>query len=130
VAPPAGRNRSSRDIWDDAAKLLRVVAHPVRLGVLAELSKGAKCVMDIRELFPVSQPVLSQHMAVLRKAGLVSNHARGPLRCYYLTRPVYTKNLLKVVTATSTPRIRSRDVVLAEVDRAAARRGRKGRAKP
>jgi len=128
MTPPADKDLTPKRDWCDAANLLKIIAHPIRLDVLAQLAKGAKCVMDIRELVPVPQPVLSQHIAVLRKAKLVSNHARGPLRCYYLTRPEYTRNLLKAITATSRPRTTPRDVVLAQVDKAAARRARNGRA--
>ena len=128
--PSAARRKSPcKDKWGDVANLLRIVAHPIRLCVLSELSRGAKCVMGIRELIPVPQPVLSQHIAVLRKAELVSNYARGSLRSYYLTRPAYTKSLLEAIMAVSQPRTKPRDEVFAEVDKAIARRKRSNRAK-
>ena len=98
----------------------------MRLRILSELTAGARCVMDLRELAPVSQPILSQHMAVLRKAQLVANYARGSLRCYYLTRPELTACLLEALRASPPPKARSREDVLAEVDSRPRRRKRRG----
>ncbi len=76
------------------ARLLRVVAHPTRLMVLADLMKGTKCVNDIRDLLDVPQPNVSQHLAVLKENGLVASHKEGVSRCYRLARPRFIKDLL------------------------------------
>jgi len=108
------------------ASFLRAAAHPVRLEVLASLVEGPCCVRDLNELVshskaslsqPVlSQPMLSQHMATLRKAGLVANHARGNLRCYYLPRPHFVKALLEALRAADPYVEREREEVLREMD--------------
>ena len=56
--------------WDDRARLLRVMAHPVRLMILRALCERPQCVKDINSLVPIVQPHLSQHMAALRFTGL------------------------------------------------------------
>jgi len=55
------------------ASLLNVVAHPIRLMILESLLSGVKCVKDLNDLIPISQPNLSQHMSALREAGLIES---------------------------------------------------------
>ena len=81
----------------DYARLLRVIAHPTRLMMLAELMKGTKCVNDIRDLLEVSQPNVSQHLAVLKESGLVAFRKEGVSRCYYLARPGLVEGLFDLM---------------------------------
>ncbi len=76
------------------AELLRGLAHPTRLAILDELKNGPKCVSDIKELLHVSQPNLSQHLAVLRRERIVDYYEEGRQRCYYLTRPSLAQALM------------------------------------
>lgn len=69
------------------AELLKAIAHPTRLQIVAELLKGTKCVNDIQEILPASQANISQHLAVLRNAGIVSFAQDGSQRCYFVSRP-------------------------------------------
>jgi ArsR family transcriptional regulator len=98
--------------WDDRARLLRVMSHPVRLMILSALCERPRCVKDINSLVSIVQPHLSQHMAGLRKAGLVDCHVCGALRCYYIVRPTLVKNLLRLLSEEHPIRRRSRDVVV------------------
>jgi len=66
------------------AKLLKAIAHPTRLTILRELAKGTRCVNDIRELVDLPQPNVSQHLALLKKDGLVISRKQGARRCYSL----------------------------------------------
>jgi ArsR family transcriptional regulator len=75
------------------AELLRTIAHPVRLAILEELSRGAKCVTDIQDLLEVAQPNISQHLKALRREQVVDFYEDGNLRCYYITRPTMVKAL-------------------------------------
>jgi ArsR family transcriptional regulator len=76
------------------AELLRVMAHPVRLMILEELSHGMKCVNDMRDLLKLPQPNVSQHLALLKKRGLILSHKDGSSRCYHLAQPGLVKDLL------------------------------------
>ncbi len=87
-----------RTDWDFCAQLLRAVAHPVRLQILATLCEGPLCVNDVNALVAVPQPQLSQHMAALRKLEIVACHTNGPLRCYYICRPTLVKELIRLCT--------------------------------
>lgn len=81
----------------EKAELLRVLGHPIRLRVLEELHKGVKCVSDIQELLDVSQSNISQHLALLRRYGLVDYYEDGQLRCYYLCKPELVTALLDFI---------------------------------
>lgn len=58
---------------EEQAELLRVLGHPMRLGVLKELTEGERSVGDIAERTGLGLSVLSQQLAILRKAALVSS---------------------------------------------------------
>ena len=99
-------------LWNDQARLLRVMAHPTRLMILDALREQPRCVKDINALIPIVQPHLSQHMAALRKAGLIDCHISGPLRCYYVIRPTLVKKMLQLLNEDHPVRLRSHDSVV------------------
>ena len=68
----------------ECAELLKAIAHPIRLQLLAELKNGTRCVNDIRELLDVSQPNLSQHLSILRKERIIDFKQDGKKRCYFI----------------------------------------------
>ena len=69
------------------AETLKAVAHPTRLRILVELLESPKCVSAMHELLDVRQTGISQHLAVLKHAGLVAFQKSGASRCYYLPKP-------------------------------------------
>ncbi len=70
-------------------EVLKLVAHPIRIAILGELSNGqVKCVSDLEEFLEVSQPNISQHLAALRQAGIIDYFVDGRLRCYFLKSPL------------------------------------------
>jgi ArsR family transcriptional regulator, arsenate/arsenite/antimonite-responsive transcriptional repressor len=69
--------------YDDPLTLLRAIAHPTRLGILRQLAATPEtCACDFTELFAVRQPTISQHLKVLREAGLVVTRRDGTKICY------------------------------------------------
>ncbi len=74
--------------YTERVEIIKVCAHPVRVAILEELSKGVKCVSDFEEFLDVSQPNLSQHLSALRHAGLIDYFIDGRLRCYFLKHPL------------------------------------------
>ena len=101
----------------ELAAVFTTLAHPVRLLILEHLLEGVRCVKDLNELIPVSQPNLSQHMTALREAGLVDCQSNGPLRCYYILRPGLVKNLFACQPERHPVRQRTRESVLNELKR-------------
>jgi len=103
--------------WEDCARLLQAVAHPVRLAILAALAEHSRCVKDLNALVPIAQPRLSQPMAALRRSELVDCHVNGTLRCYYILRPALVRRLLRLLCAEHPPQRRDRRSVLREIRR-------------
>jgi ArsR family transcriptional regulator len=103
--------------WEECARLLRVVSHPVRLRILEILSQSSRCVKDLNSLVRIPQPYLSQHMAALRRAQIVDSHSAGSLRCYYLLRPAFARKLIRLLHADHPPQFRDRVAVQREARR-------------
>jgi DNA-binding transcriptional ArsR family regulator len=77
------------DVLSGAADLLKALASPVRLATIVELSERPRCVHELQTALQtsgrvVSQPRLSQHLKVLRDAGLVTTTRRGAEISYQL----------------------------------------------
>ncbi len=70
---------------DEHAAQLKALGHPVRLGIAIRLAdEGGTCACDFAEIFRVSQPTVSQHLKVLREAGLVETRRQGTQILYSL----------------------------------------------
>ena len=63
------------------AKIMKALASPVRLKLVDELSRGARCICERQPLFPKDKSTLSRHIAELRNAGIVAERREG-VRCY------------------------------------------------
>ena len=64
---------------------LKALGHPVRLGIALRLAEeGGTCACDFAEIFRISQPAVSQHLKVLREAGLVQTRRDGTQILYSL----------------------------------------------
>ena len=61
---------------------LAALADPTRRRVFERLKAGPKPVGQIAKGLPVSRPAVSQHLKVLKEAGLVTDHAEGATRVY------------------------------------------------
>jgi DNA-binding transcriptional ArsR family regulator len=63
---------------------LVALSDSTRRRVFEQLRHGPKSVGSIAAGMPVSRPAVSQHLSVLKKAGLVSDRAEGTRRVYYI----------------------------------------------
>ena len=68
----------------DAAELLRALGTPHRLAIILELASTPRCVHELVERVGISQSLASQHLRVLRTAGLVTGTRRGKETVYAL----------------------------------------------
>lgn len=64
------------------ADALKALAHPVRLMILNTLAEAERSVGDIENVSGIGQPALSQQLAVLRNAGLVTTRREAKLVFY------------------------------------------------
>ena len=114
------------DRWRGPAEWLRLVAHPVRLMILASLCEKPRCVKDLNNLVPIVQPHLSQHMAALRQARLVDFYSSGTLRCYYIIRPSLVQSLVALLRKDHPEQKRERRWVLGQSKGAGQRTRKRG----
>jgi DNA-binding transcriptional ArsR family regulator len=83
------------------AGTFKALGHPVRLGIALRLAAEPEtCACDFADVFGVSQPTVSQHLKVLRDAGLVRTARRGTQICYSL-EPAAVAELRSVVAELS-----------------------------
>lgn len=71
---------------EEEGDLFKAMADPYRLRIIATLcrSKDEVCVCDFTDAFPLKQPAVSHHLAVLRDAGIVTCERRGTWVYYSL----------------------------------------------
>jgi len=67
-----------------AADLLRALAHPTRLAIVLQVREGERCVHELVDRLGIPQPLASQHLRVLRSAGVLASHRRGKEVAYGL----------------------------------------------
>lgn len=62
--------------------VFRALADPSRRAIFERLTRGEAAVKELTARFDISQPAVSQHLATLRRAGLVSERRDGRLVYY------------------------------------------------
>ncbi|MCU0294063.1 MAG: metalloregulator ArsR/SmtB family transcription factor [Thermoanaerobaculaceae bacterium] len=87
------------------ATVMKALAHPSRLFIVDELSRGERCVCELTEMIGADVSTVSKHLALLKKAGVVLDERRGQ-QVFYRLRVPCILNFFGCV-----------EVVLEEVDR-------------
>jgi len=68
---------STREVLDSAGDLLRALAAPVRIAIVLQLHDGSCCVHELVDALAVPQPLVSQHLRILKAAGVVAGERAG-----------------------------------------------------
>lgn len=89
--------KSVEDNVNTAAGLLKALSNEKRLTIICALYKGEKSVGELEEIVGLSQSALSQHLARLRRDGLVDTR-REAQTIYYSMHDGATKSLLKCLS--------------------------------
>ena len=69
------------------AQMFKALAHPGRLLMLDELSRGERCVCELAALVGSEMPTISRHLSQLKNAGIVDDEKRGAQVFYRLVTP-------------------------------------------
>jgi ArsR family transcriptional regulator len=79
-------NASIRDLTHEEQRLagmLKALGNPVRFHIMQILAEKQMCITgEIVEFTTLAQSTVSQHLKVLREAGLISGEVDGPATCY------------------------------------------------
>jgi DNA-binding transcriptional ArsR family regulator len=82
---PDTTNAMKTAAYEAAGELLKALASTVRIAIITELASGPRCVHEIVDTVGAPQPLVSQHLRVLRGAGIVRGERRGREIAYSLT---------------------------------------------
>jgi DNA-binding transcriptional ArsR family regulator len=66
-----------RAVLDTAGDLLRALAAPLRIAIVLQLCHSARCVHELVDALDVPQPLVSQHLRILKAAGVVAGTRSG-----------------------------------------------------
>ena len=72
-------------MYKRTANIFKALMHPVRLSILEILRQGEQCVCHLEAVLGYRQAYISQHLKVLREAGLVEDRRDGSRIFYRLT---------------------------------------------
>jgi DNA-binding transcriptional ArsR family regulator len=73
---------------DEMAAMMKACGHPLRLRILCAIQMGEEtCVSELWNCLEQSQPVVSQHLAVLKRRGIVRSEVQGNKRVYRICDP-------------------------------------------
>ena len=91
---------AEREQWvlRERAKILKALAHPSRLLIVDELSRGERCVCELTDLVGADISTVSKHLSVLKEAGIVDCDRRG-LQVFYRLRVPCILNFFNCIEA-------------------------------
>ncbi len=82
-----GAEKCSRKYFKARAEVMKALAHPSRLMMVEELSRGERCVCELTELVGYDISTVSKHLNILKKSGIVRDEKRGKQVLYHLNTP-------------------------------------------
>ncbi len=86
---------------DLLAARLKALGHPARIGIIRQLQQQDFCCGELCACLPLAQSTVSQHLDVLRRAGLVELHLEGTRSRYRLNRETF-RTLASIMGAVAT----------------------------
>lgn len=67
------------------SQICKALGHPTRVEIVRYLKKIDRCVcQEIVDILPLSQSTVSQHLKILKTAGVIQGEVEGPRTCYCL----------------------------------------------
>ena len=92
-------------------KIIKAMAHPVRLMMIEFLKKGEHSFSDVFDLFKLDKSTVSKHLLVLKEAGIVSSKKSGADMIYKLEVPCVT-DFFSCVTAVIDSNVKKQQICL------------------
>jgi len=74
------------------AEIAKALSHPARIAIMMQLCKDGECICgDFVSELPLSQSTVSQHLAELKKYGLIKGEIDGPRVCYCVNEDTWNE---------------------------------------
>lgn len=77
----------TKEKYEARARIIKAMAHPSRLFIVDELSRGERCVCELRDMVGADMSTVSKHLSVLKRAGILEDEKRGQQVFYRLRVP-------------------------------------------
>lgn len=87
-------NQNSNALLDAHAfaGICKALGHPARIRIVEHLMTIDQCICaEIVQILPLAQSTVSQHLKVLKAAGIVKGEVEGPRTCYCLDREILAR---------------------------------------
>jgi DNA-binding transcriptional ArsR family regulator len=97
---PANISTNASDLL---AEIFRLLGQPIRIQILLTIGDQEVCVCHLEAVLGHRQAVISQHLMVLRKTGLVTARRNGRFNYYRLARPSLLGSILQISAQTGLP---------------------------
>jgi ArsR family transcriptional regulator len=95
--------RSALAEYGPAAKRFKALAHPARILLLQRLTESECCVSEVGKCLGLSQPNVSQHLKILKEAGIIEGRREKTRICYRITDARISR-ILKIALEGEKPR--------------------------
>lgn len=92
--------------YREQARVIKALAHPSRILIVDQLALGQKCVCELRDCVGADLSTVSKHLAVMKRAGIVTDERRG-VKIYYRLKVPCILNFFHCVKAVLEDRGRS-----------------------
>jgi len=83
----ASMDSRTKSLFEARAQVIKALAHPTRLFIVDELSRGERCVCELQEMIGADMSTVSKHLSVLRTGGIIADDKRGNQVFYSLLVP-------------------------------------------
>ena len=80
--------------FEERAKVMKALAHPSRLFIVDELSRGERCVCELTGMIGADISTVSKHLSILKNVGIVEDEKRG-LQVFYRLRMTCVLNFFR-----------------------------------
>ena len=77
--------------YENNSQILKALAHPLRLKMTEMLMNDECCVTDVKNALDISQSTSSQHLGILKNAGIVFPKKYGTKTCYIVNSIIAEK---------------------------------------
>lgn len=85
--PEAVMDTKTRARLEARARIIKAMAHPTRLFIVDELSRGERCVRELTDMIGADVSTVSKHLSVLKAEGIIQDEKRGTQVYYKLQVP-------------------------------------------
>jgi ArsR family transcriptional regulator len=84
---PTMMDPKTKALFEARAQVMKALAHPTRLFVVDELSRGERCVNELQQMIGSDMSTVSKHLSIMKSAGIITDEKRGNQVFYSLLVP-------------------------------------------